>query len=165
MKLQFSLLLAVLLLTSSCGFHLRGSQAVTTTAINGIAISDAAAAGVGNEVRTLLQTLGSTIITNADEAEYNLYLTDQLLNKSVLSVSAVTGKVEQYQLTLTVRMTVTNADQEDLLSSQQIRVTRDYAFNDAAVLGSVSEQRVLEQEMLRQAASQIVRRLNALAGK
>ncbi len=165
MKLQFSLLLAVLLLTSSCGFHLRGSQTVTTTAINGIAISDAAAAGVGNEVRTLLQTLGSTIITNADEAEYNLYLTDQLLNKSVLSVSAVTGKVEQYQLTLTVRMTVTNADQEDLLSSQQIRVTRDYAFNDAAVLGSVSEQRVLEQEMLRQAASQIVRRLNALAGK
>lgn len=164
-KLHSTLLLILVLSISACGFHLRGSQSVTTTAISGITISDAAAPGVGNEVRTLLETLGSTIVTDTDEAEYNLHLAEQLLDKSVLSVSAVTGKVEQYQLTLTVRMTVTDADQAELLSGQQIRITRDYAFNDQAVLGSVSEERVLEQEMVRQAASQIVRRLNALAGK
>lgn len=162
MKIHYSLLLA-LLLTTSCGFHLRGSQTGTAIEIASIAVSDTTATGVGNEVRALLQGYGTTIAASPSEAEFGLQLTDQLLNKSVLSVSPIDGKVEEYQLTLTVRMTVTDASRTSLLSGQQIRVARDYAFDDEAVLGSVSEQRILEQEMIRQAASQIIRRLAALS--
>jgi LPS-assembly lipoprotein len=162
MKLHYSLLLALLLLTTSCGFHLRGSQPGKATAISSIAISDISAAGVGTEVKALLRAYGTSITASVDDAEFGLQLADQLLNKTVLSVSAIDGKVEEYQLTLTVRMTVTRADKTELLTGQQIRVTRDYAFDDDAVLGSVSEQRLLEQEMTRQAASQIIRRLSAL---
>lgn len=165
MKLQFSLLLLALLLTSSCGFHLRGSQSATSTTIARIAINDASATGVGNEVKIQLNDAGTTIVASPDGTEFTLSLAEQLLNKSVLSVSAITGKAEEYQLVLTVKMTVTGADQTELLSGQQIRITRDYAFNDEALLGSVSEQRLLEQEMIRQAASQIIRRLNALTAR
>lgn len=161
MKLHYILLLTLVLLTASCGFHLRGSLPGSTT-IDSVSINDATASGVGAEVKALLEASGTDILPSPDNG-YGLRLTDQLLNRSVLSVSAVTGKVEEYQLTLTVGMTVTDPDGNELLSGQQIRVTRDYAFDDAAVLGSVTERRVLEQEMIRQAASQIVRRLNALA--
>jgi LPS-assembly lipoprotein len=163
MKLHDYLLLAFLLLTTSCGFHLRGSESGTAIDISSITVSDASAVGVGNEVKALLQAYGTTIAASTSEAEFGLQLTEQLLSKTVLSVSPIDGKVEEYQLTLTVRMTVTDTNQTSLLSGQQIRVARDYAFDDEAVLGSVSEQRILEQEMIRQAASQIVRRLAALS--
>lgn len=129
----------------------------------GITIDDISASGVGTEVRALLEAAGTNVNPETAATAWRLNLREQLLNKSVLSVSPVTGKVEEYQLTLTVRMSVQDAGNTELLAGQSIRVSRDYAFDDEAVLGSVSEQRVLEQEMIRQAASQVVRRLDALA--
>ena len=162
MKLYYSLLLSLLLLTSSCGFHLRGSQDSGMSAISAIKLNDNGAPGIGAEVRSLLESSGTRITAPDETAPYSLVLTEQYLNKAILSVSAITGKIEEYQLTLTVKMTVADKDQNELLSGQLIRITRDYAFDDEAVLGSATEQRVLEQEMSRQAASQILRRLAAL---
>lgn len=162
MKLHYALLLALLLLTTSCGFHLRGSQGYGITGISSITVTDSGAPGVGTEVRSLLEASGTRIAPASDAADYSLVVSEQYMNKAILSVSAITGKIEEYQLTLTVKMTVTDKDRNELLSGQLIRITRDYAFDDEAVLGSVTEQRVLEQEMSRQAASQIIRRLAAL---
>jgi LPS-assembly lipoprotein len=163
MKLYYSLLLALLLLTtSSCGFHLRGSQGYSVSGLETISLTDNSAPGVGAEVRSLLEASGTRIAPAGETGVYSLVVSEQYVNKAILSVSAITGKIEEYQLTLSVKMTLTDADQNELLSGQLIRITRDYAFDDEAVLGSVSEQRVLEQEMSRQAASQIVRRLAAL---
>lgn len=162
MKLYYSLLLTLLLLTTSCGFHLRGSQDSGMSAISAIKLNDSSAPGIGTEVRSLLESSGTRISAADATAEYSLVLAEQYLNKAILSVSAITGKIEEYQLTLTVKMTVADKDQNELLSGQLIRITRDYAFDEEAVLGSATEQRILEQEMSRQAASQIIRRLAAL---
>lgn len=158
-------LLILLMLTASCGFHLRGSQTATVTAISSIAITNTSASETAGAVTAQLQASGSTIVTGADKPEYSLQLSDQIINKSVLSVSPITGKVTEYQLTLTVNMSVTDANQTGLLTGQSIRVTRDYTFDDSAVLGSVADQHKIEQEMIQQAASQIVRRLGALVQK
>ncbi len=158
-------LLILIMLTASCGFHLRGSQTATVTGISSIAITNTSASETASAVTAQLQASGSTIVTGADKPEYSLQLSDQIINKSVLSVSPITGKVTEYQLTLTVNMSVTDANQTGLLTGQSIRVTRDYTFDDSAVLGSVADQHKIEQEMIQQAASQIVRRLGALVQK
>ena len=77
-------------------------------------------------------------------------------------VNAETGKVEEYQLTLTVRMSVVDGEDNEIISGQSIQVARDYPFDEQSVLGSIAEQRVLEREMIRQAAAQIVRRLDSV---
>ena len=164
MKTHYFLLILIIL-TASCGFHLRGSQTATVTGISSIAITNTTASETASAVTVQLEASGSTIVTVADKPEYYLQLSDQVINKSVLSVSPITGKVTEYQLTLTVNMSVTDANQAGLLTGQSIRVTRDYTFDDSAVLGSVADQHKIEQEMIQQAASQIVRRLGALVQK
>jgi LPS-assembly lipoprotein len=164
MRLHNILLLMALLFVASCGFHLRGSQPGPTAGLSRITLTDANAASVSNEVRILLESGGMIVARENDLPGYRLHLADQAVTRSVLSVSPATGKVEEYQLTFSVLMSITDAQNNHLLTSQPVRIVRDYAFDDAAVLGSVQEQRMLEQEMTRQAASQIIRRLNAVTG-
>jgi LPS-assembly lipoprotein len=109
----------------------------------------------------LLESGGTTVYSQSQAPAYVLQLSEQSLTRNVLSVSAVTGKVEEYQLTLSARISIMDPDRNVLLAEQPVRVTRDFTFDDAAVLGSVQEQRLIEQEMTRQAATQIVRRLTA----
>lgn len=150
--------IAVIFLTA-CGFQLRGSGNGPGTTISSIYINDRGAYELGETVRSQLALSGTEITEDNTSSEYTLELYNQNYDQSVLSVSALTGKVEEYQLSLTVRMTVRGSDNKTLLANQLIRVTRDYAFDDRAVLGSESERELLENEMSRQAASQIIRRL------
>jgi len=161
-KSRYALLLLVFVL-SSCGFHLRGSQPDIESDISRLYMTESAAAAVSNEVRSQLAIAGTVITPTSDGAEIILHLNDQSIQRSILSINPATGKVDEYQLTFTVTMSIADADRNDLLSNQVIRLVRDFAFDQDAVLGSVSEQRVLEEEMTRQAATQIIRRLNAVS--
>ncbi len=71
----------------------------------------------------------------------------------------MTGKVEEFQLSMSVRITITDSENNELISNQLIRVNRDYAFDERTVLGSETERAQLIDEMSRQTASQIIRRL------
>ena len=162
MKIINYMVLIIMISLTACGFHLRGSQPGSVLSISNLYVIDSDASIVGDEVRTLIQQTGTRISPNNDNAEYTLQLFDQNVNQSVLSVSAVTGKVEEYQLVMTVRMTVIDKDKNERIANQGIRIIRDYAFDDRAVLGSESERRLLTEEMARQAAAQILQRLNSV---
>jgi LPS-assembly lipoprotein len=152
----------LLLGVTSCGFQLRGTQPDFLTNISSIHVIDSDASTVGREVRTQLTLSGIPFSPTSEEAEYTLHLDSQDVNQSVLSVSALTGKVEEYQLLLSVRMSLTDREKNERLTNQLIRVSRDYAFDDRAVLGSESERQLLVDEMTKQAASQVIRRLDTL---
>jgi LPS-assembly lipoprotein len=160
---KYSLLIGVMLISvSACGFQLRGTQANYLSNISSIYLVDNDASSVGREVRTQLSLTGIEFTSASEEAKYTLQIFNQDINQSVLSVSAITGKIEEYQLQLLVRMTLTDVEKNARLNNQLISVTRDYAFDDLAVLGSESERQLLIDEMTKQAASQIIRRLNTL---
>lgn len=144
---------------SACGFHLRGSGSDGYSAISSLYIVDSNASDIGENVRSQLSLSGTEITDTSSVAQYSLRLYDYNVNQSVLSVSALTGKVEEFQLSMSVRMTLSDSDNNDLLSNQLIRVTRDYAFDERTVLGSETERAQLIDEMSRQTASQIIRRL------
>ncbi|MGK0297653.1 MAG: LPS-assembly lipoprotein [Gammaproteobacteria bacterium] len=157
-------LIAVLLISmSSCGFHLRGTQQGVETNISSVYVIDANASAVGREVRKQLSLMGVGISSSSGEADFAVQLSDPSIVQSVLSVSAITGKIEEYQILLSVRMTVTDKEKNERITNQRIRITRDYAFDDQAVLGSESERQSLEDEMTIQAAAQVIRRINTLS--
>ena len=120
---------------------------------------DSNASDIGENVRSQLSLSGTQITDTSEAAEYALRLYAYNVNQSVLSVSAITGKVEEFQLSMSVRMTLSDSGNNELLSNQLIRVTRDYAFDERTVLGSETERAQLIDEMSRQTASQIIRRL------
>jgi len=163
-RFHYALLLLLPVFISACGFYLRGSQpGGVESNLSRIAITESAASDISNEVSAQLSMAGTVVSRNIDDAEFILHLASQSIDRTILSISPATGKVEEYQLTFTVLMSIRDADNNDLLSDQVIQLVRDFAFDEDSVLGSVSEQRTLEEEMTRQAATQIIRRLNAVS--
>jgi LPS-assembly lipoprotein len=159
-----TLFLLPVLLLAACGFHLRGHEATSTASISSVYLQSSGAPAITAAVSEQLQQANTRIADAANEAEYVIQLANENVRRSVLNVSAKTGKVEKYKLSLSVLMSVSKGGQS-LIDGETIQVTRDYTFDDSAVLGKTSEEQVLREEMMRSASSQIIRRLNTLARK
>ena len=152
------LLFVLLICVSACGFHLRGSQ-MGELGVSSINIESHGANRLASIVKTQLQIAGITITNTADEAEYILRLNNETFKRNVLSVSPSTGKVEEFELIYSAKMAVSRSDGTSVLPSDLIRVVRDFTFDEDAVLGKFTEERVLREDLTRSAASQVLQRL------
>lgn len=154
--------LLVITLLPACGFHLRGTGA-SAASIQAERIMVAAAEGgmVARELRAQLQLAGVRVVNARKDAEYVLRVTDEELQRDVLSVSPRTGKAEEYELTLTVLLTIVGPEREVLVDAERISLVRDFTFDQDAALGKFSEEELLTRELTRETVDQILRRLSA----
>jgi len=155
------LLICLMILTSACGFHMRGSQ-LTGFDVANIYINPAGAPKLAKEVRSQLAGAGITLALSSEDASYIITLKEERFEKSVLSVSAATGKVEEYQIVYKAKMDAAHADGKNIVQNDKIRSARDFTFDENAVLGKFSEEEILHEDLVRRAASQVLRRLQAL---
>lgn len=158
-------LLAVLVLTTllpACGFHMRGSGS-TAAAIQAerIYVAGAPRALVAREVRSQLQLAGVKLVRERKDAEYVLRIGSEKLERDVLSVSPRTGKAEEYELTLSVLLSIIGPERKTLVDEERISLVRDFTFDQDAALGKFSEEELLTTELVRETADQILRRLSA----
>lgn len=151
--------LCSLIFLTACGYQLRGSGGNVETSLSSLSIRASGANAVAAQVRSQLQLSGVDL--DSDESDYILNINSESYNRSILSVSASTGRVEEYQLTLRVTISASKKGTDTLFSNETITVTRDYAYDESAVLGSDNEETIIKEDMARQAASRIIRRLNA----
>ena len=153
------LLIYILLLTTACGFHLRGSQTTKINIDNVFINGDSALA---TEVKSQFINSGVSLATSAQSAAHIVTLKETNFEKSVLSVSPKTGKVEEYQILFQAKIDAMHADGTYIVENEKITVTRDFAFDETEVLGEFSEESIIQEDLVRRAASQILRRLQAL---
>jgi len=154
------LLIYVLLLTTACGFHLRGSQ--TTIGVDNIFINSGSAPALAKEVKSQFNNAGTALATSSQNAAFIITLKESRFEKSVLSVSATTGKVEEYQIVFQAKIDVMHADGTYIVENEKISAIRDFAFDENAVLGEFTEESVIQEDLIRHAASQVLRRLQAI---
>ncbi|MEO5573022.1 MAG: LPS assembly lipoprotein LptE [Gammaproteobacteria bacterium] len=155
MKTVTTMFLGMLLL-QGCGFQLRGA----TPEAKNIPLTYVQAANA-----SLLQAQLSRIdkvTENAEAAQVVLNIINESFDRRVLSVGSSSGKVREYELRYQVNFQVADKTGKELLPAQTINLTRDYLFNEMQVLGSDSEEVILRRDMVRDAAGQIMRRLQAL---
>jgi len=150
-----------MILTSACGFHLRGSQ-VTEFDVANIFINPSSAPQLAKEVKSQLAGAGVTLASSAQSAAYIVTLKEEHFEKSVLSVDAATGKVEEYQVLYKAKMDASRADGSIIVENDNVVSSRDFTFDENAVLGKFSEEALLQEDIVRRAASQVLRRLQAL---
>ena len=153
------LLIYFLLLTTACGFHLRGSQ---TTKINVDNIFINGNSVLAEKVKSQFKNAGTSFATSPQNAAYIITLKESHFEKSVLSVSPTTGKVEEYQMLFQAKVDVMRADGTYIIENEKISVVRDFAFDENAVLGEFSEESIIQEDLIRRAASQVLRRLQAI---
>lgn len=164
MKKACLFLLSLALLATACGFQLRGTLSGHFEVEN-IHIRSADAAQLGQALRFQLAGAGVTLVENAEGAACIVDLKAETFEKSVLSVSARTGKVEEYRILFSARMDAIGADGQVLARDELIRISRDQIVDEEAVLGNFSEESLIREDLARSAAAQAARRLQALLGK
>ncbi len=163
MKLKV-LFLFTLLFVSACGFHLRGSQA-TKIDIDNIYVSNSGAPRLAQQVITQLELAETRIAKSSDLASYIVKFSNEAFTRKVLSVNPETGKIEEYDLILTAKMDVNDANGKTLANNEALQIIRDFTFDENAALGKFTEEVVIQEDMMRRAASQALRRLQAVVSR
>ena len=158
----FLALLAALLLTS-CGFHLRDARSgAADIPAEAIYVDEDGAANLAEAVRARLRNAGVRAPVSAQEAQFVVLLSRESFRRDVLSVSPRTGKVEEYQVTFSSRLSLREVDGETLLDNDPLSLVRDFTFDQSEVLGKFSEEETLRDELTRDAAEQVLRRISAV---
>ena len=151
-------LTAAIVTAGGCGYQLRGSVSLPpglgTVHVEGP--HDLSAA-----VMHLLDDAGVRVETTRGPASALVRLSNERFNRRVLSVNPDTGKESEFELAYQVMFEVTDAEGEEIVPRQTVSLLRDYVFTIDKVLGKNLEQGVLHDEMRRDAATRIVRRIEA----
>lgn len=154
-------LLTALSLTAACGFQLRGSQMTGFTS-SSIYLENIGASLLTEQVKLQLQGAGATLTESPQQSDFVLTLKGERFERSVLSVSAATGKVEEYLITYSAGLEVRQPSGEELVSNERITLSRDYTFDEGAVLGASTEETVIREDLVFRTSSQVLRRLQAV---
>jgi LPS-assembly lipoprotein len=154
--------LALVLLAATqlggCGFQLRGNTAlpqdIRTVHVN-------APAELRDEIRIYLEGGGVAFADSRAGADASINVTREAFDRRVLSVDPTTGKEREFELVYTVDFNVMRESGAPVLSGESISLLRDFVFDPDSVIGKSREEGVLQQEMRRDAAQQLLRRLQA----
>ena len=154
------ILISLLLLTTACGFHLRGSQTANID-IDNIYVNPSSAPRLARETISQLGAAGTTVAKSSTGATYIVTLKEEKFDRNVLSVSVDTGKVQEFQVVFNAKIDASHPDGRNIINNDIIRVTRDITFDENAVLGKFTEEALIQEGLVRSAASQVLRRLQA----
>src|SRR4029434_7191917 len=150
--------LGLMLLVSSCGFHLRGDADYP---FGTIFVNAPSSPPLSMELTRALNAAGKAkVVESATSAEVALEVPSVIDDKEVLSLSSG-GSVREYQLVKRVAFRLHDKNGIDWMPAGEIVVRRSYTFNETQVLArDLQEQRLL-REMQTDAVQQLVRRLQA----
>ena len=151
------------LLLSACGFHVRTERSgAANIQVDRIYVGDERADNLADEVRSQLKDASVTVTDSADNAQFVILLAKESFRRDVLSVSPKTGKVEEYQVTLSAKLTLKEVGGKTLLDNDPVSQVRDFIYDQNAALGKFSEEETLRDELTRDAADQVLRRVSAV---
>lgn len=156
LKLSSILLLSATL--SACGFHLRGEYSVPDELSTLSFTSYDEYSPLARAVRSQLMLNKVTLVTPSETLP-NLYLIGESIEERTLSLYQ-NSRVAEKELTYVVRyrVTVPEIGSKDF----QTRVNRNFLDNPLTALAKSVEREVIEDEMRKQAASQMMRQLTRL---
>jgi len=111
-------------------------------------------------LRHALLSNGAQLTAERNQASAVVSILRDNVSRRVLSVSA-TNQPNQYEVTYTVGFTVSAAGKE-LLPPQEVSATRTYSFDERILLAKNHEEEILRQDMARDLADMVMRRLASL---
>jgi LPS-assembly lipoprotein len=150
------------LILSGCGFHLRGTSSVALPPE--LSTLRVTMGGKGYppllvEVRNALLALGNVRLTDDVSASVPvLRLHSESSASQVLAIDG-SGRISAYLLNYRVDYSLIGADKKPLLQNQSVKLQREYGFDRLNVLASEKQSEFLQNEMRRDVAQQILRRL------
>jgi LPS-assembly lipoprotein len=151
-------LLAVLV--AGCGFQLRGSDPLPPVLARPWLDAPDRYTPLYAALTSRLRGAGVTLATTPTEATAAIRLSVDETGRELLSVSAQ-NRPGEYEGYYRAEFSV-SAGGRELLAPQQVSLTRDYGYDETAVLAKEHEEQSLRAALADEIASLILRRLTAL---
>ena len=148
------------MLAAGCGWRLQGATKLSETMAATYIDTEDSYTDFNRALREALRASGARVASRPSDATAIIRVLDDDSGQYVLSVSA-RNTPEEYEVFYTVRYSVENQDGE-LIPPQKLELTRDYSYDEAAVLAKQREQAILREALARDLAALVLRRLSAL---
>jgi LPS-assembly lipoprotein len=155
--LRLAFLASALITVSSCGFSLRGSAALPPE-LQTLQIESADAnSDIARELRRTLRNNDINVEDAAQNNGYSLQVGQEQNSERALSVNSQ-ARAGEYQLTMSVPFQLLNAG-IPVMGPETITLERVYLADPENAAAKSDEARLIQQEMRRELALQILRRL------
>lgn len=152
-------IVAVALLVSACGFHLRGAYSLP---FDTLYIAQPESSELRAIIKRNVEASTQTRITDAaNEAQATLKIISDTPVKKILSLNSA-GRVREYQLTRTFVFAVANNAGGEYLPQNSIVLSREMTFDDSSVLSKEAEEVLLWRDIQNDLVQQLLRRLAAV---
>lgn len=156
------LLYFAFVLLSGCGFHLRGfydiQSKIPTLSI--IMRDNVTHSDLEGMIKNQLRVYNVIVNDDIHATPYWLIIEGDKLNQQINSISSSTTP-RQYQLIYTVNFKLQHATGNNKIPLQSVIIVRELTVNSDRILASNDESDILEREMRKDAAVQIVNRIGA----
>lgn len=161
-RLHVLLALALALVLSACGFHLRDSLALPADLGPVRVRSVDRYSPLADMLEASLERVGARIASEDDPDAAVLHLLSERWGDTPISVDQF-GRAQEYSLRYAVVFELRKADGTTPLPRQTIELSRDYISNPVRAIGTEGEREILARELRREMGAAILRRLNAVA--
>lgn len=156
--MMIALLLSALI--SGCGFKLRGAanlpEQMSTTWVN---VADSTSA-FARELELLLRGNGVTLADGPGPSVAELRITRERIARRALTISG-DARVREFELVFDLQFSLFDSSGELLLGPESLRLARDFQFDEQEILGAATEEELLREDLRRNMAAALVRRLEA----
>jgi len=151
---------AAALLLAGCGFHLQGRAPLPVAVKTPYVEAPDPQSDFVQYLRHELLSNGAQLRQEKGDASAVVSILRDRVSRRVLSVSSI-NRVNEYEVTYTIAFSVT-AQGKELLPPQELTATRTYSFDETALLAKGHEEDILRQDMARNLADMVMRRLSSL---
>jgi LPS-assembly lipoprotein len=145
---------------SGCGWRLQGTTKLSPIMATTYVDTEDRYTDFYRALRESLQASGARLTSNENEASAVVKILKDESGQRVLTVSG-RNTPEEYEVFYSIEYSV-NGRTEELIVPERIELTRDYSYDETAVLAKQKEQSILREALARDLAGQVVRRLAAL---
>jgi LPS-assembly lipoprotein len=160
LPLRRLLFLTLFALLSSCGWRLQGTTRLPELLATAYIDTKDPYTDFNRALRESLVASGASLVGDKSLATAVVRIRHDVSGQRVLSVSA-RNTPEEYEVYYIVEYSVDGGGRE-LIPPDTLELTRDYSYDETAVLAKQREQSLLREALARDLAGLIVRRLAAL---
>jgi LPS-assembly lipoprotein len=151
---------AMLVATAGCGFHLRGHAPLPAAMARPWVDAADRYSPLHAALVARLEAAGAELAPDASTATAVIRVHVDRTGRELLSVAA-DNRPGEYEVYYTAEYSVTAAGRE-LLPRQQVTLTRDYGYDEATVLAKEHEEQSLREALADEIAALMLRRFSAL---
>ena len=149
--------LLMLLIISSCGFHMRGMTEISfkTISLEGKELSFI------KDLKKVLNRNKVAIVSSTENPELRVELLSEESEKRILSLSGQ-GLVREFEIFYRVRYRVKTIDSEIWSQENIIETRRDFTYSDSNLIGKEEEERQLNEAMRNEAITNLFNQIQLI---